>query len=209
MGKDPDRIRAEIEETRAQLADDRPADAIRDEIRETRAQMGETVQALGQKADVKSRVRESVARKKDAVVGTVAGGKERVVGRADALVSSVTGAVPDTEQVKQGAAKVGVARESPLGIALAGAAFGFLVGLAVPSTRLEDEKIGETAEQVRDSFKETGQEALERGKQVAQEAVGSAKETASQGVREQGEGLTESLKDSAQGALPTGEKSTA
>jgi hypothetical protein len=208
MGKDPDRIRAEIEETRTQLAEDRPGDAIREEIRETRAQMGETVQALGQKADVKSRIRESVARKKDAVVGTVAGGKDRIVGRADVLVSTVTGAVPDPEQVKQGAVKVGVARESPLGLALAGAAFGFLLGLVVPSTRLEDEKIGEKAEQVRDSFKETGQEALQRGKQVAKEAVGTAKESASEGVREQGEGLTESLKESAREAVPTGENAT-
>jgi len=208
MGKDPDRIRTEIEETRAELADDRPADAIREEIVETRARMGETVHALGRKADVKSRVRQSVARKKDAVAGTVAGGKNRVVGKADALVSRVTGAVPDTEQVKQGAAKVGVTRESPLGVALAGAAFGFLVGLVIPSTRLEDERIGEKAEQVRESFKETGQEALQRGKEVAKEAADTARETAADRGREQGEGLTESLKESAREAVPTRENAT-
>lgn len=208
MGKDPVRIRAEIEETRAQLGDDRPADAIREEIRDTRVQMGDTVHALGRKADVKGRVRDSVARRTSAVVGTISAGKNSVVDKADALVSSVTGVVPDSGQLKDGAAKVGVTRQSPAGLALAGAAAGFLFGLMLPSTRLEDTKIGETADDLKDTVKETGQEALQRGKQVAQQAVGAARETASEGAREQSEGMAESLKDSAREVAPTGTSSS-
>ena len=203
MGKDPDRIREEIEQTRAELDDNRPADAIREEIRETRSQIDETVDALGHKADVKTRMREAVGRKKDAVVGTVSSGRHAVVGRADALVSSVTGVVPDTQQMKQGAAKVGMKRQNPIGLLAGGAAFGFLVGLVIPSTRVEDEKIGETADQLKETVKETGQEALERGKQVAQEAVGTAKDAASESAREQGQGMAESLKESAREVAPT------
>ena len=44
-------------------------DVIREEIEETRSQMSETVDALGYKADVKSRVKDSISDKKDAVVG--------------------------------------------------------------------------------------------------------------------------------------------
>jgi gas vesicle protein len=204
MGQDPDRIREEIEETRAQLDRDRPADRIRDEIDETRTQMSETMGALGHKADVKSRVKESVSEKKDSLVGRVSSGKDAVVGTADSLVGTITGAVPDKNQVTDGARKVGVSKENPLGLAIGGAAVGFLLGLLMPSTRVEDEKIGEMADQVKDTLKESGQEALDRGKQVAQDAVGAASETARDSMQQQGQEMSESLKESAREVAPTG-----
>ncbi len=56
---------------------------------------------------------------------------------------------------------------------------------------MEDEHIGEMAEQVKDTVKETGSEALERGKQVAQDAASAASDSASQ----QGQELSETLQD--------------
>ena len=204
MGQDPDRIREEIEETRAQLERDRPADRMRDEIEETRTQMSETMGALGHKADVKSRVKDSVSEKKDSIVGRVSSGKDAVVGTADSLVGTITGAVPDKNQVTHGARTVGVSKENPLGLAIGGAAVGFLLGLLMPSTRVEDEKIGEMADQVKGTLKESGQEALDRGKQVAQDAVGAATETAKDSMQQQGQEMSESLKESAREVAPTG-----
>ena len=66
-------------------------------------------------------------------------------------------------------------------------AVGFVGGLLVPSTRVEDEKLGPMADQFKEKAKETGQEAIERGKEVAQQAAQSAKEAGSehaQGLRE-------------------------
>ena len=77
-------------------------DDIREEIEATRERMGDTVEALGYKADVKSRVKDSVGNKKDSLVGAVSGGKDAVVGRADSIVSRVGGIVPEGEQVKGG-----------------------------------------------------------------------------------------------------------
>jgi hypothetical protein len=128
--------------------------------------MSETVEALGHKADVKGRAKTAISEK------------------TDALKSKVTGATPDSGEVKQGAKQaVGVAQENPLGLAVGGIAAGFLFGMLIPSTRIEDEKLGELSDQVKEQAKETGQEALERGKQVAQEAAQSAGET----VKEQGQ----------------------
>jgi gas vesicle protein len=203
MGEDPDRIRQEIERTRREYSENAEADRIRDEIDATRSEMGETTEALGHKADVKSRVKESISEKKDSVVGSVSRGKDAVVGSADSLVSRVGGAVPDTQQVKEGARKVGIARENPLGVAIGGAAVGFLAGLVVPSTRMEDERIGDMADQVKDTVKDTGQEALERGKQVAQEAVSSAQEAAKDSGGQQTQELASSLKDSAREVAST------
>lgn len=208
MGQDPDRIREQIEQTRAQMTENPEADLIRADIDETRARMGDTVEAIGYKADVKSRVKESITDKKHAVVGTFASGKDAVVGSADSLVHKVTGAMPDAGQVKHGAQKVGVSKENPLGLAIGGAAVGFLAGLLLPSTRVEDEKLGQVSDRVMDQVKETGQEALDRGKQVAQETVDSAKETAKESGREHGKEVAESVKETAREVAPTGGGST-
>jgi len=154
MGEDPNAIRADIERTRAE--------------------MGDTVDAIGYKADVKSRAREKISDTKDRITGKV---------------SDVT---PDGRQVKRAA---GVAQENPLGLALGGVAVGFIAGMLVPSSRVEDEKIGPVADQVKDQLKETGQEAVERGKDVAQQAAETAKEA--------GRGHAEELKSSAQDRAET------
>ena len=143
MGEDPNAIRADIERTRAE--------------------MGDTVEALGYKADVKSRARDRITDTKDRITGKV---------------SDVT---PDGRQVKRAA---GVAQENPLGLALGGVAVGFIAGMLAPSSRLEDEKIGPMADQVKDQIKETGQEAMERGKEVAQQAAETAKEAGQQHAEE-------------------------
>jgi gas vesicle protein len=87
--------------------------------------------------------------------------------------------------MKQGAQRAaGVAKENPLGLAIGATAVGFIAGLLLPSTRVEDEKIGPMADQVKDKAKETGQEAIERGKHVAQEAAQTVREEGRQQAQE-------------------------
>ena len=162
-------------------------DAIRDEIADTRERMGDTIDALGYKADVKSRAKDNVSGKVDSV-------KERL-GLAGQKASDMT---PDTEQVKGQARKAaGIAQENPLGLAVGAAAAGFLVGMLVPSSRVEDEKLGPMADRVKEQAKETGQEALERGKEVAQSAAQSAADTVSEEGQKHGEQLADSAKENA------------
>jgi hypothetical protein len=162
-------------------------DDIREEIEETRGRMGDTVEAIGHRADVKTRVKESMSMKKDVVIGGV-----------DSVVSRVTGIVPDGEQMKTGARKVGVSGQNPLGLAIAGAAAGFIVGTLIPSTRLEDEKVGQLSDEIGEKAKEVGQEALDRGKDVAQEALGSAQQTVQERSGDQAQELASSLRDKAE-----------
>ena len=120
--------------------------------------------------------------------------------------SRVNDATPDSSDVKQGARQaVGVAQENPLGLAIGGVAAGFLAGMLIPSTRIEDEKVGPMSDDVEDRAKETGQEALERGKQVAQDAAQAATESAQDAaqnvrdtVQESGREQAEALSDSGQ-----------
>jgi gas vesicle protein len=151
VGQEPDRIRAEIEQTRAE--------------------MSETVDALGYKADVKTRA------------------KEKIVGVKD----KVAGGTPDSGDVKQRARRASsVAQENPLGLAIGAVAVGFVAGMLIPSTRVEDEKLGEASDSLIEKAKETGQEALEHGKQVAQDAAQTAKES--------GQEHAQQVKESAQDA---------
>ena len=146
---------------------------IREEIEETRARMGDTVEALCYKADVPSRVSDKVGN----------------------VRAKITGSAPDGAQMKDGAKQaVGVAQQNPIGLALGSVAVGFVAGMLIPSTQVEDEKIGPMADQMKERAKETGQEALDRGKHVAQEAAQSATDTA----RESGQRQAEELRGSAQ-----------
>jgi ElaB/YqjD/DUF883 family membrane-anchored ribosome-binding protein len=185
-------------------------DAIRQDIAQTRDEMSETVEAVGYKADVPSRAKEAVSDKvenvKSKVSDTATRAKEAVVGTTSRAGDSVSeaasrvgDATPDRGEVKHKTRQAaGLARENPLGLAIGAAALGFLAGLAIPSTRVEDEKLGPVADQVKDRVKETGQEALDRGRQVAQEVASTATETARSSAQEHGQDLAHSAKQNAQ-----------
>ncbi len=168
---------------------------IREEIEETRESMSDTVDQLAHKANVPGRVKESVADKRD-----------RLMDQMKGTASRVSDATPEASDVKQGARQAaGVAEENPLGLALGGVAAGFLVGMVLPSTRIEDERVGPMADEVKQRAAETGQEALERGKQVAQDAAEATSESAQDAaqsvketVRESGRDQAEQLRDSAE-----------
>src|SRR3954454_22989489 len=187
MGEDPDRIRAEIERTRAEMED--------------------TVDALGYKADVKSRAKESLQETRDSakesLMGTTRSVKEKLVGAKDSVSETAGGATPDREQVKQQARQVkGLAQENPIGLALGAVAVGFVAGLLIPSTQVEDERFGEVSDHVVEKAKETGQEALEHGKQVAQETAQSAQETFKESAQQHGQEVKEPAQEHAQQATP-------
>ncbi len=171
-------------------------DRIREQIEMTRAEMGETVDALGYKTDVKARAKDSIQDTKESVMGVASSAKDRLVGAGQ----TVGDKTPDTEQVKHQARRAkSVAQENPLGLAVGAIAVGFLAGMLIPATRVEDEKLGTVSDDVVDRIKETGQEALERGKEVAQDAAETAKESG----REHATELKSTAQDHAQEAART------
>jgi len=166
-------------------------EAIRREIEQQRDEMSDTVDALGYKADVKTRTKDAISERKDA------------------LVSKVSGNTPDSGEVKEGAKRAaGMAQENPLGLAIGAAAVGFVAGMLIPSTSVEDEKVGPLADQVKEKAKETGQEALERGKQVAEEAADSAKTTVQESGQQHAEELRQSAADNADDAREHAQQGT-
>ena len=173
-------------------------DAIRREIEETRERMGETVGAIGYKADVPSRAKEAVSGKVQSV-------KESITGAAGSVNEATPSGGDVVDVAKKGA---GIAQENPLGLAVGSIAIGFLAGMLLPSTQVENEKLGPVADSVKETAMQTGQEALEHGKQVAQEvastaqehvqeAVSDVKETAQQSAQEHGQQVKETAQENA------------
>jgi hypothetical protein len=162
---------------------------IREEIEATRAEMGDTVDALAYKTDVKTRVKESISDK-----------RERLMTQVQGTTHKVGEATPDGQQVKEGAHQaVGIAQENPLGLAIGGLAAGFLAGMMLPSSKIEDEKVGPIADQVKETAAETGKEALDRGREVASQVAGQAVE----GAKEAGGQAVEAAKEAGQEAVDT------
>jgi gas vesicle protein len=154
-------------------------DQIRQQIDQTRAQMGDTIDAIGYKADVparaKDKVTDTVDRARDSIAGTMDSIKDAVSGTATA----VKDAAPDSQQVSgQARQAVGVAQQNPLGLALGSVAAGFLLGMMLPATRLEDERMGEAADQVKELAANVGHDAMDHGKEIAQEAIDRGTEVA-------------------------------
>jgi len=162
--------------------------AIREEIEQTRSDMGDTVEAIGYKTDVKSRAKESVQGKVDGV-------RERITG----VKGSVSDAAPSAGDVKGGAQRaVGVAQANPLGLGLAAVAGGFLIGMLLPTTSVENEKLGQASDELKEKAKTTAHEAVDHGKQVAQEVASNVAETAKDTVQDSGQQHASELKDSVQ-----------
>jgi hypothetical protein len=175
MGQDPSDIRAELEQTRSRVGDE--------------------VDALSYKTDVSARVGDYVDDKKQAV-------KDKLTGARDAVTGTASKAVPSGQRV--GRVK-DTAERNPIGLAVGAAAVGFVVGLAIPATRVENEHVGEMSDRLVEAAKETAGEAVERGKQVAQDAAEIARESG----REQGQELASNLQDRVQESAGSSESSPA
>ena len=174
------------------------SDELKTEIEHTREQMSETADALAYKADVPTRTKEWIGEKKDSVVSTVSGASTKMGDVA-----------PDGQQVTQRMGRMKrLAERNPVGLVIGGAAVGFIAGLLAPSTRMEDRRMGEMADDVKSSAAEAGREALDRGKHVVQEVGETALETAKERGREEGEDLSASLQEKAREALPGEEQTT-
>ena len=89
-------------------------------------------------------------------------------------------AAPSAEagERRQIAKSAGIVKENPLGLAIGSVAVGFLVGMALPTSRIEDERLGPLSDQVKDQAREVGGEAIDHGKELVQDAAQAAAETA-------------------------------
>lgn len=144
--------------------------AIRREIEDTRSRMGDTVEALAYKTDVKARTRDAVSDRVDTIRGKIGD----AMSSARSAVGTATASAQQSAASATDAMRQSVIVRNPLGIAIGSLAVGFLIGLALPVTEIERERVGPIGEQMTDSAKSAAASALEHGKAAVTQAIGDA-----------------------------------
>jgi hypothetical protein len=164
---------------------------IRREIEKTRARMDETVEAIGYKADVPSRVRDNLNERIESVKGsigdTLSGARDAVLGTAQSISDSTSDSLSTlqdrtsdgVQSTRRGAS---MALENPLGLAIGGLAVGLLAGLLIPISDAEREKLGPIRDDVATRAQTAVTEAVEAGKTILTDAAG----TMARSAQEQG-----------------------
>lgn len=148
-------------------------DQERNEVREVddaRRRVAQDVRNVAENANVVERAKETAQDKMDDVRGTM------------------------SERVRQAREKLEDARdrmqdfsptENPIGMLIAGLAVGFLIGLALPVTRFESERIGPIAQDMKEKARQTGSEVVRRGGEVIKETIEASRDAATNSIREQ------------------------
>ena len=126
--------------------------AIQREIAATRERLGETASALADKANVPARAVEAV--------------RQHTAGRSESELLSPE----ELRRAARGAARF--ADENPLGLVFGALAIGFAVGMLLPATTLEDERIGPLSDRIQADVRELGDEALGRAQDVGRTVLG-------------------------------------
>lgn len=110
----------------------------------------------------------AVARAASAVKDAAASGVGSTAGAVGHAQEAVVARMPDREQAKSGVGQVAAtARANPVPFALGALALGAAVGVLLPSTRVEDERLGAAAGELRERGAELGHDAIERGREAA------------------------------------------
>jgi hypothetical protein len=107
----------------------------------------------------------SVGRAASALKDAASAGAGSTAGALEHAQEAVSDRLPDRDQARAGVGMVasGV-RANPVGLAIGALALGAAVGVLLPSTRVEDERLGGAAGQLKERGAELGQTALEKGR---------------------------------------------
>jgi len=148
---------------------DQERDQIR-QVEDARRRVADDVRNVAENANVVERAKETAQNKIDDMR---TGMGERVQQARDRLVDA-------RDQIQRMSPS-----DNPIGMLIAGAAVGFLIGLAMPVTRFESERIGPLAQDMKDKARAAGTEVVRRSGEVIKETISAGKDAATNSIREQ------------------------
>lgn len=109
---------------------------------------------------------ETASQENSGLVDRVRSSVQGTVGSAtDAAGESLRGAQDSMNRV---------ARENPIAMLLGGVAVGFLIGMTLPVSKLESERLTPIADDLKDKMKDVGAEAARRGREVMKQTMDAA-----------------------------------
>lgn len=185
-------------------------DALRREIEETRANLSQNVNALGEAVQPSNIAKRQVSK----VTGAATGVKDKIMGSAEdtastlgghasGVTSTVTGSVSNAGQTARTQTQ-----GNPLAAGLIALGAGWLIGSILPATSRERQAasavkeqatplVGQAQEMAKEVAKETAEELKEPAMSAA-ESVKSTAQDAAQTVKAEGQGAVEDVRSSAQ-----------
>jgi Protein of unknown function (DUF3618) len=143
--------------------------------------------ATGQVKDAASQVKDTTAHLRDAATAagaafgdTLSTTYDRTAAGAGRAATAVTGSA---SRIGRGAAASGrdfmdFCRDQPLVLAGIGLAVGAAIGAALPRTKVEDQFMGDTSDELKEQTKEFAGEQLQKAKKVGERAYDAAQEEA-------------------------------
>lgn len=154
------------------------------QVDEARERVANDVRSVAYNANV-------VDRAKETAQGKVDDAKSKVNDKIESAKSKLKGVRDQMSSArdKMSSAKENIGNmnpsENPIGMILAGLAVGFLIGLALPVTRFESERIGPITDDMKDRMRQAGTEVVRRGGEVIKETIDAGKEAATSSLRDQ------------------------
>lgn len=146
------------------------------QVEEARERVAEDVRNVAYNADVVNRAKENAQGRVDDAKQMMS---ERVRSARQRLESA-------RDQMRDIARNMPMnPSENPMGMLFAGLAVGFLIGMLLPVTRFESERLGPVTDEMKERMRQAGTEVMRRGGEVIKETIEGARETASSSIREQ------------------------
>lgn len=146
------------------------------EVEDARRRVAEDVQSVAYNANVvdraKERAQDRVDDAKQMMSDRVRSAREKLESARDSMRDSMRNMPMNPT-------------ENPIAMMLGGLAVGFLIGMVLPVTRFESERIGPMTDEMKERMRQAGSEAMRRGTEVIKETIDSARETATNSIREQ------------------------
>lgn len=195
MSNDPDQIRAEIEQTRANLSND--VNTLTDTVTPSHVAKRQVDKARG-----------AVVGVKDRVMGSAAGLGSSASDKASNVSGSVSDKASDMGDAVTGAPRTVKAKTSgnPLAAGLIAFGAGWLIGSLMPASEKEKQAATHVKDTAAPVVTDAVKEVADNLKQPAQEAVESVKESAAEAadtVKEEGKSSAQDVGDKAVDAKDT------
>jgi hypothetical protein len=147
-------------------------DQERDQIRkidDARRRVAEDVRSVAENANVVERAKETAQSKMDDMKSTIS---ERVREAREKLMDA-------RDQMRRMSPA-----DNPINMLIAGAAVGFLVGLALPVTRFESARLGPLGHDIKEKARQAGSEAVRRESEVIIETISAVGDDSSSEMTE-------------------------
>jgi hypothetical protein len=177
------------------------ASTVGDKVGSAKESVASTASTVGDKV---SSATSTVGDKVGTARESMSSGASSATDTAGGAVGTVKEHMPTTGDAREGARQVAsVAKANPMALAVGALVLGAAAGIALPRTRVEEEKVGPVAGDLRQRGVEKATEAVQQGREVITEKASEVAERGQEAVAQVSEQASERVHEAADRAGST------